>query len=208
SKLLQVVALDSQGSPVANVNVTFTAPASGASGTFTDSGTNITLALTDESGVATTSIFIANALPGTYIAIASASGAGSASFSLQNTLWHVAPTGNDSNSCLLPVSPCATINGALNKAVAGDTILVAAGTYTGSGNEVVLIDKSITLSGGWDASFTMQNGTSFIDGQGARIGVLATNAVSAVIDHFTIQNGNYIYGGGVKNSGGTLIIND
>ena len=51
-----------------------------------------------------------------------------------------------------PGAPCATINAALNKPdfVAGDTIRVAAGTYTGAGEQVVLLDKSATLSGGWN----------------------------------------------------------
>ena len=59
--------------------------------------------------------------------------------------WYVAPTGSDASSCLSPGSPCATINGAIGKASSGDTIYVATGTYTsGSGNEVVLIDKDIS----------------------------------------------------------------
>ena len=63
--------------------------------------------------------------------------------------WYVAPGGSDGNSCLSAGSPCATINGAIGKASPGDTIKVATGTYTAStGSEVVLIDKSITLSGG------------------------------------------------------------
>jgi len=48
---LQAVALDNLGSPVPNVNVTFAAPASGASGTFANTGTNSTSKLTDASGV-------------------------------------------------------------------------------------------------------------------------------------------------------------
>jgi len=81
--------------------------------------------------------------------------------------WYVAPGGSDSNSCLTAGSPCATINGAIGKATSGDTIKVAVGTYTSTaGSEVVLIDKSLTLSGGWDSGFTTQSGMSTIDGQG------------------------------------------
>ncbi len=50
--------------------------------------------------------------------------------------WHVAPGGSDSNSCLSASTPCATINGAIGKASGGDTIYVAIGTYTGTGDEV------------------------------------------------------------------------
>jgi uncharacterized repeat protein (TIGR01451 family) len=50
--------------------------------------------------------------------------------------WYVAPGGSNGNDCLSAVTACATINGALNKPgfVAGDTVLVATGTYTGTGS--------------------------------------------------------------------------
>ena len=51
--------------------------------------------------------------------------------------WYVAPGGNDSNSCLSTAEPCATINVAIGKAFGGDTIYVATGTYTSTGDEVV-----------------------------------------------------------------------
>ena len=78
------------------------------------------------------------------------------------------PSGNDSDDCLSPATACATINGGLSKPgfIAGDTIRVATGTYTGAGEQVVLLDKSVILSGGWDASFTSQSGASTIDGEG------------------------------------------
>jgi len=48
-------------------------------------------------------------------------------------IYYVSPTGSDSNSCTQG-SPCATPDYAVNKASAGDTVLVAAGTYDyGSG---------------------------------------------------------------------------
>ena len=53
--------------------------------------------------------------------------------------WYVATTGNDNNGCLSPGTACASINGAISKAADGDTINVATGTYSGSGDEVVLI---------------------------------------------------------------------
>lgn len=80
-------------------------------------------------------------------------------------LWYVIIFGDDGADCASPVTACATINGAIEKAVSGDTVFVAAGTYTGVGAEVVLIDRDITLSGGWDPVFSAQNGRSIIDGQ-------------------------------------------
>jgi hypothetical protein len=59
---------DSHGNPVltANTSVTFTAPASGASGTFAN-GTITTAALTNAAGVATSSTFTANATTGSFV---------------------------------------------------------------------------------------------------------------------------------------------
>jgi hypothetical protein len=207
-KPLQIAALDSQGSPVSGVTVDFVAPGSGPSGTFSSTGTNTTSLLTDGGGVATTSTFTANNQFGAYTVSASASGAGSVNFNLQNAVWYVAGTGNDSNTCSSSGDPCGTINGAIGKAAEADTIFVAAGTYTGSGTDVVLVNKSINLFGGWDDGFTSQNGTSIIDGQGERRGIQVNNFTSMIIERFTIQNGSAVGdgAGGIWNSG-TLTIN-
>jgi hypothetical protein len=82
---LQATVKDSGGNPVPSVTVTFTAPASGASGTFAN-GTASTTAPTNGSGVATSTTFTANASAGgPYNVVASATGATSANFSLTNT---------------------------------------------------------------------------------------------------------------------------
>jgi len=115
--------------------------------------------------------------------------------------WYVANTGDDANDCLSPSTPCATINAAIGKALAGDAILVAMGTYYGSAAEVVLLDKDVELSGGWDASFASQSGASIIDGQGARRGVTLEAATNAALDSFALQNGQADSGGGLYNAG-------
>lgn len=121
------------------------------------------------------------------------------------TTWYVTTTGNDSNSCTDTVAPCLTINGALAKASTGDTVEVAAGTYLGTVDEVVLIDKAITLLGGWDAGFTSQNSLSILDGQTVRRGITIT-ADPVVVDHFKIQNGyNTSSGGGISVEGGLTL---
>ena len=80
--------------------------------------------------------------------------------------WYVTTSGDDNNNCLSPTTPCATINGTLNKPgfVPGDTIQVAIGTYTGLNNGGILIDKNASLSGGWDESFIIQSGKSILNG--------------------------------------------
>ena len=148
---LQAVVLDSIGSPVNNATVTFSAPASGASGIFSDSGTFTTTAVTAESGVATAATFTANGLEGSYTVTATVGGVVTpADLLLANSGWYVAPGGNNASDCQTPTTPCATINGALEKTgfTTGDTALVAAGTYTGTGSEVALLNKSARLLGG------------------------------------------------------------
>jgi hypothetical protein len=78
---LQVLVTDTYGNPVPGVSVAFTAPASGASGSFGGSST----VATGASGEATAPLFKANSQAGTYVVTAAASGVGiPASFSLAN----------------------------------------------------------------------------------------------------------------------------
>jgi uncharacterized repeat protein (TIGR01451 family) len=141
-------------------------------------------------------------------------------------LWYVAPGGSDANTCSAPGAACASINGALNKSdfLAGDTVLVAAGVYTGAGEQVILLDRNAALSGGWDTDFTKQSGTSTIDGQGARRGMTVAPGSVATVEHFNFNNastrGVFSSGiltlsdcdisgndGGVYNDSGTLAVN-
>ncbi len=140
-----------------------------------------------------------------------------------------APTGNDGNPCTTPSSPCATIQGALGKAAAGDTIKVAIGTYTATTDQVVLIEKAITLEGGWDSSFTTQSGMSTIDGDNTRRVVEVSSGTTASLNYFIIEHGtlgvynfgqltldhsivrnnhagDYCWGSGIANIAGTVII--
>jgi len=82
---LQATVKDAGSNPVSGVTVTFTAPTTGASGSFTGSVTTVTAA-TNASGVATAPAFTANATTGAYAVTASVAGVATpASFSLTNT---------------------------------------------------------------------------------------------------------------------------
>lgn len=108
-----------------------------------------------------------------------------------------------------PTCDYSTIQAAVDAANGGDTIFVATGTYTGSGNEVVLLNKSVTLSGGWNTTFTTQDGMSTIDGQGLRQGITVDMVVSppvVIIEYFTILNGAATQGGGVYVGNGQLTL--
>lgn len=126
-------------------------------------------------------------------------------------VWYVSPTGSDSNNCSAIATPCKTVNGAISKAAASDTIYITEGVFTGTGDQVVLLDESLILSGGWNSAFDIQNGVSTIDGQNERRGITVNSGVSAAIERFVIQNGYAVCnncaanGGGIEN-GGTLTL--
>ncbi len=85
---LQATVRDAGTNPISGIGVTFTAPASGASGKFANN-TATTNATTNASGVATATVFTANAIAGSYNVVASTNSL-TANFSLTNN--NPAPT--------------------------------------------------------------------------------------------------------------------
>ncbi|HXA18384.1 MAG TPA: lamin tail domain-containing protein [Thermoanaerobaculia bacterium] len=79
---LQATVRDAGNTPISGTGVTFTAPASGASGTFSN-GTTTASVITDGSGVATSPVFTANATAGPY-SVTAASASFTTTFSLTN----------------------------------------------------------------------------------------------------------------------------
>ena len=78
-------------------------------------------------------------------------------------------------------------------------ILVAEGVYTSNNfDSVIVIEKSITLSGGWNTGFGSQIGSSTLDGQNARRGIRISNATSVNVSKFTVMNGQAYQGGGIQ----------
>jgi len=202
STALRVVVQDSLGTPLSGVPVIFNAPASGPSGTFSDTQTISTTAISDQDGVATAAPFQANSQAGGYSISASANGVSAQTFQLFNSsAWYVSTTGNNGNSCLLPSTPCATLNGALAKVQPGDDILAAGGIYSDTGEAVILIDKNVQISGGWNAAFTAQTDAAILDGQGQRRGVIVNPGITVTLEHFTIQSGVSGAGSGLYNAG-------
>ncbi|MBI5583981.1 MAG: hypothetical protein HY892_09170 [Deltaproteobacteria bacterium] len=147
----------------------------------------------------------------------------------------MAPYGQDTASCGEISQPCRSLQYAANKAETGDTLLVAAGTYTFNqvadvcspvvGDTAVLCfyNKGLSIIGGfsadnWVTSNPADNPT-IIDGQGYRRGVLLKRA-DASLKGLIIKNGltrgasngtgysTYAFGGGILADYGTLSLNN
>jgi hypothetical protein len=87
---LKATVLDQSGNPLGGVHVTFAAPSSGASGTFTGGQTSV-METTGSNGVATAPAFVANATAGSYTVTASVAGVSTpAAFHLTNVASGVA----------------------------------------------------------------------------------------------------------------------
>jgi len=115
-------------------------------------------------------------------------------------------TQDGSGSDCSQTNPC-DLQTALSKASDGDIIYVAAGTYTGIGDAVITITKSITLYGGWDGAASgpvtrdPDAYPTILDGEEARRVVLITGTVTPTIDGFIITGGNATgLGGGLFDS--------
>ena len=66
-QLLKVKVQNVAGNPMAGIVVTFAAPSTAASATFADTNSNVTTAVTNENGIATSSMFTANNVAGSYV---------------------------------------------------------------------------------------------------------------------------------------------
>lgn len=121
---------------------------------------------------------------------------------------YVATTGTDSPACGPLNQPCKTIQYAIKeKSSAGDTIIIAAGTYsTTSGHILVEIDRDLTLYG---AGINQ----TILDGGGEQMVVYVANSITVTIQNLTIQNGgDYAssaeeYGVGIQNYGTLTVEN-
>jgi hypothetical protein len=158
---LQVLVKDVSGNPMSGVTVTFAAPTTGASATFSP-GT----AVTNSSGVAAAPTLTANAQTGTYIVTASVSGVGtSANFSLTNLAQvpaSITPTVGTPQSATVNTAfgtaLQATVKDASNNPISGVTVTFAApasgasASFTGPATAVtntsgVAISSSLTANG-------------------------------------------------------------
>jgi hypothetical protein len=111
---------------------------------------------------------------------------------LAGTTWYVnGVSGSDTDNCLSPTTACKTVRHTISLALSGDTIRVAAATYT----ENLTLDESLNILGAGAS-------TTIIDGGGARTVVTIPNSTAHVtLSKLTIRNGKASSGGGINNSG-------
>jgi hypothetical protein len=194
-----VTVRDAGSNPVAGVNVTFTAPGSGASGVFSNSTATITVA-TNASGVAAAP-FTANAIAGgPYTVTAAASGLTTVNFSLTNTAASAASvtaTGGTPQSAVINTafaSPLqVTVKDLGGNPVAGVTVNFA---VPGSGASATLSAASAVTNGSGVASVTATanatagsyNVTASVVGVATPATFSLTNTAGAAVNVPTLSN--------------------
>ncbi|MDX6386152.1 MAG: hypothetical protein QOK48_3725 [Blastocatellia bacterium] len=144
------------GTPKSGISVTFTAPGSGASGTFPGSSLTAVVA-TDVNGVATAPTFTANAIGGSYNVVASiGAGLPTANFALTNnklnqTINFAQPADKTFGNADFTVTATATSGLAVTYAASGNCTVSGTGTgtvhLTGAGS------CTITASQAGDATY-------------------------------------------------------
>lgn len=110
--------------------------------------------------------------------------------SLTAATIHIATTGSDSAGTGQTTAPFATIQKGIYQAQEGDTVLVAAGTYTGEGNRNIdLLGKAVTLksvAGPKSVTLDLQQNRAFL--------ASSSESLATVIDGFTIVGGYAVTG--------------
>ncbi|HSD83149.1 MAG TPA: right-handed parallel beta-helix repeat-containing protein, partial [Anaerolineae bacterium] len=135
-------------------------------------------------------------------------------------LYYVATTGSDSgNSCTNSVTPCATVQYAVDVAEVGGEIRIAAGTYAGVSvraglTQAVYLSKTVTLRGGyttsnWSTPYPVTQ-TTTLDAQNLGRGVTIDSG-QPLLEGLRVINGNAAGLGGAwsgqDNGGGIYIDN-
>jgi hypothetical protein len=193
---LVATVLDSGSNPVSGVVVTFTAPATGASGTFAG---GVNTATTNASGVATSAVFTANGNLGAYTVAATVAGVSTpANFSLTNTVGagaSIAATSGTPQSATVGTAFAlplvATVLDSGSNPVSGVVVTFtapasgASGTFAGGVNTATTNARGVATS----ATFTA-NGTG-----GGPYTVAATVAGVSTPADFSLTNtgGNYSF---------------
>jgi hypothetical protein len=118
---------------------------------------------------------------------------------LASSTWYVnGINGNDNNDCKSPQTACKTIGHAISLASSGDSIMVAAATYT----ENLTIGFSLKVVGS-GASTTIIDG-----GQTGSVVTISNSSAHVTLSRVTIRNGSgHAVGGGIYNTAALTVNN-
>ncbi|MCP5095364.1 MAG: hypothetical protein GY943_07425, partial [Chloroflexi bacterium] len=113
---------------------------------------------------------------------------------------YVSTGGTDTNNnCTQLTSPCASIKHAVGQAADTDEVRIRTGTYS---EEVININSSIAMSGGWNANFKEQadpDATKIVPSSSTRVFIIAAgSAVQPSISNMTLEGGNGVTGGAIQ----------
>ena len=181
STRMSAAVFDGSGGYVQGAVVTFTAPASGASGTFTDTGTAITTATTGSTGLATAAVFTANGTAGSYT-VRVTTGTLSNGFALKNTLSN--PNG---------VPDIISLSAGGNQQTKIDTTFthpIQVAVFDGSGNYVQNYTVTFTVvAGNTGAGGTFANTTTTTTALTGSTGLATSSALTAnhAAGNFTVM---------------------
>jgi hypothetical protein len=123
------------------------------------------------------------------------------------------PTGSDTaNDCTAPISPCATIQHAIDMAsdTAHDEIHIAGGTYTSAVGTVAVITKEVTLEGryGLDFVFDPDSYETVLDAQWGGSVISINNASDVMLHFLTLTHGDGTGNCGSNGCGGGIYVED
>jgi hypothetical protein len=186
--LVVVLAQNSGQTAVGGVTVTFSAPPSGASGTFAG---GVNTAVTNASGIATSALFTADGVGGAYTVVATAAGATSASFSLTNcnncSAATIAATSGTPQTVAtnLPFGAplVVTVMTASNTPLSGATVTFSAPSSGASGTFAGGVNTAVT-----NVSGVAQSAVFTANGIGGTYTVTATVQGLAAPANFTLTN--------------------